>query len=104
MGKPVIGTAYFAILDFRNERNSLLVDYSLIAVKPGEYPDADDQVWADPDIDGAARYMRRVFDDAALRHNLGGAAQKFMHEHYSPAAVGATLRTHLQRLNATRNS
>lgn len=104
MGKPVIGTAYSANLDFMNESNSLLVDYSLIAVKPGEYPDADHQVWAEPDIDGAARYMRRVFDDAALRHNLGDAAQKFMHEHYSPAAVGATLRTHLQRLNATRNS
>ena len=104
MGKPDIGTAYLATLDFKNERNGLLVDYSMIAVKPGEYPDADDQVWADPDIDGAARYMRRVFDDAALRHNLGDAAQKFMHEQYSPAAVGATLRTHLQRLNATRNS
>ena len=104
IGKPVIGTAYSANLDFMNESNSLLVDYSLIAVKPGEYPDTHDQVWADADVDSAARHMRRVFDDASLRQNLGEAAQQFMREHYSPAAVGAILRTHLERLNATRNS
>ena len=104
IGKPVIGTAYSANLDFMNESNSLLVDYSLIPVKPGEYPDTYDQVWADADVDSAARHMRRVFTDASLRQNLGEAAQQFMREHYSPAAVGAILRTHLERLNATRNS
>ena len=104
IGKPVIGTAYSANLDFMNEGNSFLVDYSLIAVKPGEYPDTQDQVWADADIDSAARHMRRVFDDASLRQNLGDAAQKFMREHYSPAAMGAIMRAHLSRLNANRNS
>ena len=104
IGKPVIGTAYSANLDFMNESNSLLVDYSLIAVKPGEYPDSQDQVWADADVECAARHMRRVYGDASLRKNLGDAAQKFMREHYSPVAVGALLRTHLERLNTTRNS
>lgn len=104
IGKPVIGTAYSANLDFMNESNSLLVEYSLIAVKSGEYPDNQDQMWADADVGFAARHMRRVFEDASLRKNLGDAARKFMREHYSPAAVGAILRTHLERLNATRNS
>ncbi len=103
IGKPVIGTAYSANLDFMNESNSLLVDYSLIAVKPGEYPDTQHQVWADADTDSAARHMRRVFEDASLRQNLGEAAQKFMRDRYSPAAVGAILRAHLERLNAHRN-
>ena len=103
IGKPVIGTSYSANLDFMNECNSLLVDYSLIAVKPGEYPDTQDQVWADADVDSAARHMRHVFEDASLRKNLGDAAQTFMREHYSPAAVGTILRSHLDRLNATRN-
>ena len=103
LGKPVIATGYSANLDYMNESNSLLVDYALIAVNPGEYPDTQDQVWADPNIDSAAQHMRRVFEDAALRQNLGNAAKQFMHAHYSPAAVGARLRTHLARLNAARN-
>jgi glycosyltransferase involved in cell wall biosynthesis len=101
IGKPVIGTAYSANLDFMNESNSLLVDYSLIAVKPGEYPDTQDQVWADADVDAAARQMRLAYENPTRRHELGHAARAFMHEHYSPVAVGALLRSHLARLNET---
>lgn len=103
IGKPVIGTAYSANLDFMNESNSLLVDYSLVAVKPGEYPDTQDQLWADARVDSAARHMRAVFERDSLRHDIGRAAQQFMREHYSPAAIGALLRGHLQRLNETSN-
>ncbi len=104
IGKPVIGTAYSANLDFMNESNSLLVDYSLIDVKPGEYPDNQPQVWADADVDSAARHMRRVFADATLRNDLGQAAKRFLHEHYSPKAVGTLVHAHLRRLNESRNS
>jgi glycosyltransferase involved in cell wall biosynthesis len=103
-GKTVIATAYSANLDFMNENNSLLVDYALIPVMPGEYPDTQEQVWADADIDSAARQMRRAFAEPALRHDLGHAARRFMREHYSAAAVGATLQNHLRRLNGDRNS
>ena len=104
IGKPVIGTAYSANLDFMNEGNSLLVDYSLINVGLGEYPDGQPQVWADADVDCAARHMRRVFSDAHLRNALGQAAQKFLRQHYAPTVIGEQVRAHLQRLNETRNS
>ena len=84
-----------------NNGNSLLVDYTLIPVKAGEYPDTQAQVWADADVDCAARHMRSVFDDAALRIRLGSAAKAYMEQHYSPRAVGALLREQLNRLNAT---
>ncbi len=101
IGKPVIGTAYSANLDFMKESNSLLVNYSLIPVKTGEYPDTQAQLWADADVECAARHMRSVFDDAALRTRLGSAAKAYMEQHYSPRAVGTMLRDHLNRLNAT---
>ena len=105
IGKPVIATGYSANLDFMNEANSLLVDYSLIPVDANAYPDALQQVWADADVECAARHMRAVFDDAALRARLSSAAKEFMHMHYSPATVGAQVRSHLQRLNRhTMNS
>ena len=101
IGKPVIATAYSANLDYMNDGNSLLVDYTLIPVKAGEYPDTQAQVWADADVECAARHMRGVFDDAALRTRVGSAAKEYMQQHYSPRAVGALLRDHLNRLNAT---
>ncbi len=104
IGKPVIGTAYSANLDFMNEGNSLLVDYSLINVGLGEYPDHQPQVWADADVDCAARHMRCVFADAHLRNVLGQAAKQFLRQHYAPTVIGAQVRAHLQRLNETRNS
>ena len=52
LGKPVIGTGYSGNLEFMNEGNSLLVDYRIVPVAPGEYLVDDERfVWADPDID-----------------------------------------------------
>jgi glycosyltransferase involved in cell wall biosynthesis len=98
VGKPVIGTAYSANLDFMNDSNSLLVNYALIPVKPGEYPDTQAQLWADADVECAARHMRSVFNNAALRVRLGSAAKRYMEQHYSPRAVGVLLDEHLNRL------
>ena len=100
IGKPVIATAYSANLDFMKDGNSLLVDHTLIPVKPGEYPDTQAQLWADADVECAARHMRSIFDDAALRMRLGSTAKEYMEQHYSPRAVGVLLREHLHRLNA----
>jgi len=101
LGKTVIATAYSANLDFMNERNSLLVDYSLIPLKPGEYPYAEGQVWADADIESAARHMRNAYADAGLRARLGAAAAAFMSERYSEQAIGSLLQSQLRRIAGT---
>jgi len=53
-GKPVIATNYSGNLNFMNSSNSCLVNYNLISVKEGSYPYAQNQVWAEPDIEHAA--------------------------------------------------
>lgn len=98
LGKTVIATAYSANLDFMSEHNSLLVDYTLVPVKAGEYPDTQGQVWADASIESAARNMRRAHADAPLRATLGRAAASFMRERYSEQAIGRLLRAHLERI------
>ena len=97
-GKPVIGTGYSGNLDFMHPDNACLVDYLLVPVKPGEYPHADGQLWADPDIEQAASYMRAIRDDAALRQRRGARAAEYMRAQHSFAATGARYRRRLARL------
>ena len=66
LGKPVIATAYSGNMDFMTAENSLLVDYRLMPVRPGEYPGWEGQEWADPDIEQAARHMQAVRSEPAL--------------------------------------
>ena len=63
--KPVIVTGYSGNMDFTNPQNACLVDYQLVDVGPDEYPHAAGQRWADPDLEQAAEYMRRVVRDPA---------------------------------------
>lgn len=73
-GKPVIATGYSGNVTFMDEENSFLVPYDLVPVGPGLYPYPSESRWADPDVEAAARLMRKVFDNqeaAAERGRLG---------------------------------
>jgi glycosyltransferase involved in cell wall biosynthesis len=75
--RPVIATGYSGNLEFMSDANSYLVPFRLMAI-PKEYgPYHAGAEWADPDVDVAARLMRRVYehpDEArALGRNAGVA-------------------------------
>jgi glycosyltransferase involved in cell wall biosynthesis len=89
LGKPVIGTAYSGNLEFMDDTVSLLVDHGLTPVRTSEYPFPDGQVWAEPDVEQAARHMRRLVDEPAFARALGERARDRMREEFSARAVGA---------------
>lgn len=79
LGKPVISTAWSGTMDFTGEDDSCLVGYDLVPVvasHPAYRPHAigPGQVWAEPRIDEAAHWMRRLADDADLRTRIGARA------------------------------
>jgi glycosyltransferase involved in cell wall biosynthesis len=99
LGKPVIATGYSGNLDFTNEHNSCLVDYRLIPVRDHEYPFASGQKWADPDIEHAVWFMKRVVNEPQYAQTLGRHAAGFIKTYHSPSAVGAKYRARLAALN-----
>ncbi len=99
LGKPVIATGYSGNLDFMNRDNSLLVDYKMVPLRNGDYPYWRGQRWADPDIDHAARMMRRVFEDRALARRIGTAAADSIHRAHSRAASAASITARLQEID-----
>jgi glycosyltransferase involved in cell wall biosynthesis len=100
LGKPAIGTDYSGNRDFLNPETGFPVPYRLVPVKAGEYPDHDGQVWAEPDIDAAARHMAFVVEDPKEARRIALAGQAFIKAHHSPAAVGRLMRDRLATLGA----
>ena len=51
--------------------------------------------WADPDIDHAAEWMQRLFNDRALVARLGAAARETIEQRFSPETIAALYRRRL---------
>ncbi|WEN16918.1 glycosyltransferase family 4 protein [Rhodanobacter sp. AS-Z3] len=84
MGKPVIATAWSGNMDFMTPANSCLVDYQLVAVGDGEYLHHAGQRWAEPDVDVAASYMRRLVEDPDFAVSVGAQAARDIRDRLSP--------------------
>ncbi len=89
LAKPVITTDYSGTRDFATAETALLVGGALVPVGKDEYPGADGQVWAEPDIGEAAAAMRRILGDPTLAERLGRAGRARIRELYDPHVIGA---------------
>jgi glycosyltransferase involved in cell wall biosynthesis len=99
LGKPVIGTNWSANTDFMTQENSCPVRYTLTPIEKDEGPYRAGQIWADPDIEHAAWYMKLLVEDDELRTRLGAAGQQTIRSDYSPAAIGQRYRQRLEILS-----
>jgi glycosyltransferase involved in cell wall biosynthesis len=97
MGRPAIATGYSGNLDFMPPGTGLLVDYDLVPVPTGAYPQAEGQVWAEASPEHASRLIEQLLDDPTEARAMGARARAFMREHYSLEALG---RRYLERLTA----
>ena len=91
LGKPVIATNYSGNVDFMTPEVACLVGYNLIPVQPEAYPFWQGQVWADPDVEEAAHWMRKITDDAGWRRALGDRASRHVRQTLSHRAIGLRL-------------
>ena len=91
LGKPVIATGWSGNLSFMNSSNSALLRYRLIPVS-GSYnflrpemlgPDAR---WADPVLEDAVAWMRRLRHDPDLRETMGAKAKASVFEYQQRAS------------------
>jgi glycosyltransferase involved in cell wall biosynthesis len=98
LGKPAIATNYSGNTDFTRSDNSCLVDYKLIAVKKDEYLFSKGQVWADPNVDQAANYMRRLVEDHSYRNKVAEAGRSYIRTNHNSETVGRNYRSRLVEL------
>jgi len=96
--KPVIVTGYSGNMDFTNPQNACIVDYQLVDVGPDEYPHAAGQRWADPDLEQAADYMRRLVNEPAWGATLARRGREVVEAQHGVEAVGRRYRARLEKL------
>jgi glycosyltransferase involved in cell wall biosynthesis len=80
LGKPVIATAWSGNMSFMKHTNSCLVGYDLVPYS-GMAAKGVDQLgkkalWAEPHLDEAADWMKKLADDIGLRQRIGLQAMK----------------------------
>jgi glycosyltransferase involved in cell wall biosynthesis/SAM-dependent methyltransferase len=103
-GRPVIATGYSGNLMFMDETNSYLVRHDMVPIPPGCDPYPPGVLWAEPDVEEAARLMRHVFehpDDAAEK---GRKAREDIVAHHSPQRTGAFVTKRLEEIRRERRS
>jgi glycosyltransferase involved in cell wall biosynthesis len=85
LGRPVIATGWSGNLTFMTASTSALVGYKLIpVVDPRGNYDLRGALWAEPDVEDAAAWLRRLGEDRDLRERLGAAGKA-----YAQGAIGA---------------
>jgi glycosyltransferase involved in cell wall biosynthesis len=95
LGKPVIATAYSGNMDYTTHTNSCLVGYTLRRIEEsdldmsphGKVIYEPGLMWAEPNIDQAARWMRYLYDHPAERTRFGTAGAKTVRNQFSTTAV-----------------
>ena len=99
IGKPVIATAWSGNMEFMTAENSCLVGYRMISVGEGEYPHHAGQRWAEPDVECAARHMRRLVAEPAFAKRIGGRAAQDISQRFSAHNTAMQLVNRLRTLS-----
>lgn len=89
---PVIVTAFSSNMDFTNEDNSFLVDYKLIKIDKDYGPYQAGELWAEPEVDHAARLMRLVYEKPELAAKKARQAAADMQDKLSHKAIGKLIK------------
>jgi hypothetical protein len=91
-------------------QNSCLVGYGLTPVSDSEFgfnPGMEfvyepDQLWAEPNVVHAARWMRLLYESQDLRERIGAAGAETVRTRYSSTAAGAAGAARLAEIASSR--
>lgn len=98
MGKPVVATGWSGNMDYMNVANSLPVRYHLKPLKSDIGPYQAGSLWAEPDIDHAAKLMRDLFESRDLCVSIGERARNDVKNLLSEESVGKRIKERLERI------
>ncbi|HEU4593705.1 MAG TPA: glycosyltransferase [Pyrinomonadaceae bacterium] len=95
LAKPALLTNWSGNTDYMTPDNSVGIGYELVSLGRDYGPYKSHQVWAEPDTEQAARWMRRLVEEPGLAQRIGARARETIEANYSPEAVGALIKKRL---------
>jgi glycosyltransferase involved in cell wall biosynthesis len=98
LAKPAIITNWSGNVDYMTPDNSIAIDYKLVKLGEDYGPYKARQHWAEPDLEQASYWMKKLSADPALGHRLGQHARETITTLYSPTTVGPQIRSRLAQI------
>ncbi|WP_349295130.1 glycosyltransferase (plasmid) [Thioclava sp. 'Guangxiensis'] len=99
LGVPVVCSAYSGNLEFCTEDTAWLVPCTEAALSKGDYIfTPKGAVWAEPDVETAARLLRQVYEDPAARERKTAYALDFIRTHFSTTPIAARYKVRLEQI------
>lgn len=98
LGKPVIATAFGGNTDFLDAGNGFPVQAHPWVLPHACSPYPAGSLWADPDVEQAAYWMRSVFDDPAQARQRALRGKETAERLFCPEEVGRLMRSRLEIL------
>ncbi|WP_241745136.1 glycosyltransferase [Pseudomonas asiatica] len=100
LGLEVIATNYGGNVDFCEALEAELISFQLTPMKSGDYVEADENLWAEPDLKNAASAMQAVHtkiqkESYKLRMEY---RSDLLDKTFSPASIGSRYKNHLNNL------
>jgi hypothetical protein len=78
--------------------NSISIDYELVELGQDYGPYRAHNYWAEPDIEQAAYWMKRVSREPELASRIGMKGKEKIRSEYSSEAVGRLIRQRLEHI------
>ena len=102
----VIATGYGGNVEFCEAANASLIRYQLVSLEPDDYVEAENNYWAEPDLDAAANAMRSVALKRSARSTEDDSSdyKTALEALFSPTVIGNRYRTRLEVLATTMGS
>jgi glycosyltransferase involved in cell wall biosynthesis len=101
LAKPAIITNWSGNTDYMTTDNCVAIDYELVQLGREYGPYKAHQRWAEPDLDQAAHWMKKLGAEPELANTIGLRGRETINTHFSPGAVGRIIQARLQEIRET---
>ncbi len=98
LGKPVILTNWSGNTDYMTADNCIGIDYKLVRLDKDYGPYKAGQYWAEPDVEQATSWMKRLAREPEGARRIGRAAQETISLNFSPEAIGKKIEDRLKQI------
>jgi glycosyltransferase involved in cell wall biosynthesis len=98
LGKPAIITNWSGSTDYMTADNCIPIDYKLVELGRDFGPYKAHQHWAEPDLEQAAHWMKKIVHDPDLAQQIGARGRETINSNFSPEAVGQKIQARLEEI------
>ena len=98
LGTPTVATNWSSNTEFMNENVACMVDYELITIEKDMPPFKAGNRWADANLDQAAEYMKKLYEDKEYYEMIRKNAKEYAKEKLGMDQAAGRIRERLKEI------